>query len=156
MKDILLNVEFADSNGEYLSAAASDLSFGYRTSALLDGANFILAARMQILERTDPSLLRRRVADHLAERRRRQPLAAATAGSTFRAAPDGTPAGKLIDEAGLKGFTIGGARVSFKHANWIENHGEATASDILELILHVQQVVRSRFGVELQPEVRIL
>ena len=94
--------------------------------------------------------------DDLGRRRReKQPLEFPSAGSTFKR-PEGYFAGALIEQCGLKGFQIGGAQVSEKHAGFIINTGCASCADILGLIAHVQRVVRERTGVQLEPEVRIV
>ena len=88
-------------------------------------------------------------------RRDKQPLEYPSAGSTFKR-PEGYFAGKLIQDAGLKGYTVGGAQVSEKHSGFVINRGGATAEEVRFLIRQVQQKVRSQFGVELEPEVRML
>ncbi len=84
------------------------------------------------------------------------PLDKPTAGSTFKSVPESKGAGWYIDQAGLKGFQMGGARVSPVHANWIENMGGAIAADIRLLMAHIQSVVETRMGIRLEPEVRYL
>ena len=106
------------------------------------------------LEEGDPAELESRVEFFLADRRRRHPQLP-SAGSVFRNLPD-RPAGRLIEAAGGKGMRVGDACVSEQHANFIVNLGSATASDILELIEAVQRLVKERFGIELQPEVKIV
>jgi UDP-N-acetylmuramate dehydrogenase len=98
---------------------------------------------------------RTRIRELLARRSETQPTGVASCGSVFRN-PPGDHAGRLVEAAGLKGFAIGGARVSEKHANFIINTGDATAADLEALIRHVQAEVQTRFGVLLQPEVRIV
>jgi len=104
---------------------------------------------------SDPQQIRAATSEHLRMRKATQPLSKPTAGSVF-VTEDGTPAAIYIDQAGLKGYQIGGARISPKHANWIENTGTATATDILELMKHVQKVVAEEFGVALKSEIRLL
>ena len=89
------------------------------------------------------------------KREDKQPLEYPSAGSTFKR-PEGYFAGKLIEDAGLKGFTIGGAMVSEKHSGFVINKGGATAKDILDVITHVKEKVKAQFGVDLYPEVRVL
>jgi UDP-N-acetylmuramate dehydrogenase len=89
-------------------------------------------------------------------RHERQPLTRPTAGSVFKGTPEGVPAAVYIDRCGLKGRRVGDAMVSQKHANWIENTGEAKASDVLQLIEEIKEAVREREGVDLEPEVRYL
>ena len=93
--------------------------------------------------------------DLQARRRARQPLEFPSAGSTFKR-PAGHYVGPMIEQAGLKGFRIGGAEVSTKHAGFIINRGGATADDVLQLIQHIQREIKQRFNVDLEPEIRIL
>jgi len=103
----------------------------------------------------DPAAIRSRMNEYAARRRERQPLELPSAGSYFMRPPGGY-AGPLIEGCGLKGFRIGGAEVSRKHANFIVNVGSATAADVLAVAEHVSRTVRDRCGVELQPEVRVI
>ena len=96
-----------------------------------------------------------RINDLTRRREERQPLEYPSAGSTFKR-PEGHFAAKLIEDAGLKGFSIGGASVSNKHSGFVINHGQATAKDILDVIAHVQKVVKEKFDVDLKTEVRII
>ena len=88
-------------------------------------------------------------------RKEKQPLEYPSAGSTFKR-PEGYFAGKLVQDAGLSGYTVGGAMVSQKHCGFVVNKGGATAQDILDVIAHCQREVKEKFGVELEPEVRII
>ena len=101
----------------------------------------------------DPQAIRARMDDLAQRRTSKQPLDLPSAGSTFKR-PEGHFAGKLIQDAGMQGYQVGGAQVSTKHAGFVVNVGGATASDIVQLIGDVQQAVRDQFGVELEPEVR--
>ena len=103
----------------------------------------------------DPAAIRAKMADLAQRRRAKQPLEYPSAGSTFKR-PPGHFAGGLIEQCGLKGYQIGGAQVSEKHAGFVINTGGATCQDILDLIHHVRQVVRDQTGVLLEPEVRLL
>lgn len=126
----------------------------YRHSELLDSDYIVTAARFALKYRATSRQIRQQTAMHLELRRQRQPLSRATAGSVFKGTPQGIPAAVFIEQCGLKGTTIGGASISEKHANWIENHGSATANDVRQLIQLVQQQVKKRTGIELEPEVR--
>jgi UDP-N-acetylmuramate dehydrogenase len=128
----------------------------YRHSAFLDNEEVIVRARFRLAEAAEASAIRKITAEHLSIRRLKQPLSRPTAGSVFKAAPDGTPAAVFIDRCGLKGFHVGAARVSPKHANWIENMGKASAKDVWTLIRHVQRTVVREEGLNLEPEVRFL
>jgi UDP-N-acetylmuramate dehydrogenase len=128
----------------------------YRHTDLVDSGTVVLAARFVLRERAGQAAIRAATAGHLAMRREKQPLTRPTAGSVFKGTGDGTPAAVLIDRCGLKGLAVGGAQVSPKHANWIENTGGATAAEVRELIRQVRERVRAETGVELEPEVRFL
>lgn len=156
MSDVLESVDVIDDQDNIITLNKDRLGFGYRTSALLDKDFFVIRARFRVETPADREEIRARMARHLAVRRAKQPLSKWTAGSTFKQPPGGCSAGWYIDRAGLKGFQIGGARVSHKHANWIENCGNATARDIKALIEEIQLKVYHRFGVWLEREVRFL
>ena len=134
----------------------ADFHPSYRHTDLCSLNLIVTAARFALTERSTREAIRRETARHLAMRHERQPLTRPTAGSVFKAAPDGTPAAVYIDRCGLKGLQVGGAVVSRKHANWIENHGNATSRDVLSLIEQVREVVSDREGVSLEMEVRVL
>lgn len=139
-------------DGEAVTLRREEITFGYRRSNLA-GKGIIVEALLE-LEPGEPAELRREVEKHLAERRRRHP-ALPSAGSVFRN-PAHRPAGSLIEAAGGKGLSVGSARVSEQHANFIVNPGGASAEDIERLIGMVQRLVKEKFAVELQPEVRII
>ena len=115
-----------------------------------------MRARLKLERVGDPEQIRSETREHLLQRKRTQPLTRPTAGSVFKAVPDGTPAAVYIDRAGLKGLQEGGAMVSPKHANWIENAGGATARDVLHLVEIVQEKVQAEFDLDLEPEIRYL
>jgi UDP-N-acetylmuramate dehydrogenase len=142
--------------------AYSQLQPAYRYSRLHDSEPeegwshpLIVEGGFVNIGQSDPKEIRAATSEHLRMRKATQPLTMPTAGSVF-VTEDGTPAAIYIDQAGLKGYQIGGARISPKHANWIENTGTATATDILELMKHVQKVVAEEFGISLKSEVRML
>ena len=128
----------------------------YRHTDLVDSDQIVTAARFRLWEKSTREAIRAETAKHLAMRHERQPLTRPSAGSVFKGTSGGVPAAVYIDRCGLKGFRIGGAVVSPKHANCIENTGGATAADVLELIGHIRKVVKEREGVELEAEVRFL
>ena len=116
---------------------------------------YIVLSAIFSLKKGDNQKIKSRI-DELTERREsKQPLEFPSAGSTFKR-PEGHFAGKLIQDSGLKGYSIGGAAVSVKHSGFVINKGNATAKDILDLIEHIQKEVKSQFGVDLLPEVRII
>lgn len=149
---LVAEIRMVRHDGEAISLHREELVFGYRRSNLA-GKGIIVEALLG-LEKGAPEVLIDEVEGYLAERRRRHPVMP-SAGSVFRN-PPGRPAGGLIEEAGGKGLSVGSARVSGQHANFIVNPGGATARDIESLIRKVQQLVEERFAVKLQPEVRIV
>ena len=130
------------------------MEFGYRTSRVLPEKSVALEA---VLELTpgDPTAIQNRMEELKEARITKQPLNYASAGSTFKR-PEGYFAGKLIQDAGLSGFSVGDAQVSEKHCGFIINRGEATAADVADLIRKVQEQVYEKFQVKLEPEVRML
>jgi UDP-N-acetylmuramate dehydrogenase len=144
-------VIWPDGREELLSP--EEIGFGYRTSRL-QGTFAIVVEVVFELAPAHQDELQARMKHHLEHRRATQPLQLPNAGSVFMN-PPGAYAGRLIEEAGLKGLTEGGAQVSKKHANFIVNLGNATARDVLVLLDRVRGIVQDRFGVRLEPEVKI-
>lgn len=128
--------------------------FGYRHSVFMEKNYIILSATLQ-LTKDEPDAIRVRMNDYLARRREKQPLEYPSAGSVFKR-PEGHFAGKLIEDAGLKGLRVGGAEVSPKHAGFIVNVGGATARDVLELIERIREKVYVMSGVTLECEIRTI
>ena len=153
LSDVLIDARVL-LNGEVRTMTRDELQMGYRTTLPLREGGIVLSARFALTP-DDGAAIQERMKDLNARRRDKQPLNFPSAGSTFKR-PEGYFAGALIEQAGLKGRTIGGAQVSEKHAGFIINIGGATAQDILELIAHVQKVVMEQFGVALETEVRIV
>lgn len=149
---LVREVAVVDYHGAERRLSPAECAFEYRSSRL-DGAGIILEALLE-LQPGDPAEIEGRMERYLQERTRRHPQQP-SAGSVFRN-PPGRPAGRLIEEAGGKGLRAGGAQVSERHANFIVNLGDATASDILALMEAVRKLVRERFGIDLQPEVRVI
>ncbi len=141
-------------DGEVRTLTVEEMQMGYRTSLPLRRGGIVISARFALTP-DDPEAIAARMRELNARRRDKQPLNYPSAGSTFKR-PEGYFAGALIEQAGLKGKSVGGAQVSEKHAGFIVNTGEATAADILALIDIVQAEVAARFGVRLETEVRIL
>lgn len=154
MKDIVVSVEVLDQNGRALRLSGEEMDFSYRHSCVTEKEYLVLSAVFQ-LQKAEPEVIGRRMEELKEQRVSKQPLEYPSAGSTFKR-PEGLFAGKLIMDAGLAGFTIGGAQVSAKHCGFVINRGGASAADVLAVIRHVQNTVRERFGVELEPEVKIL
>jgi len=128
----------------------------YRHTDLLNNGHLVTRVWLKLEQPGLPEAIRAETRRQLLERKAKQPLTRPTAGSVFQAADDGTPAAVYIDQAGLKGLTIGGAQVSEKHANWIENLGNATAQDIRAVIATVKTKVKAAVGIDLVAEVRDL
>ncbi|MBQ1423339.1 MAG: UDP-N-acetylmuramate dehydrogenase [Lachnospiraceae bacterium] len=154
MKDVIRSVEVITKEGELKTLQADEIEFRYRGSSLMDEGCIVTRAEIG-LQKGDPEQIRARCEELAATRKAKQPLEYPSAGSTFKR-PAGYFAGKLISDAGLKGYHVGDAEVSEKHAGFIINKGRATASDIAALIRHVQDVVFKEYGVMLEPEVRFL
>ncbi|MBQ9066736.1 MAG: UDP-N-acetylenolpyruvoylglucosamine reductase, partial [Clostridia bacterium] len=131
-----------------------EIGLGYRHSNFM-GTDLIITSALFKLSHRDPDVIKSKMDGLMQRRRDKQPLNFPSAGSTFKR-PEGYFAGKLIQDAGLMGYTVGGAMVSDKHAGFVVNRGGATAADVRALIAHVQETVRQQFGVVLEPEVRIL
>ena len=153
LSDVLTDAQ-ALLNGEEVTLACEEMRLGYRTSAPLIEGYPVLSARFR-LTRDDPEAILTRMKRMNAQRREKQPLNFPSAGSVFKR-PEGHFAGALIENAGLKGLRVGGAQVSEKHAGFIVNTGEATATDVLQLIETVRQRVWEHSGVRLETEVRIV
>jgi UDP-N-acetylmuramate dehydrogenase len=154
MKDVVEAVElFLPDPGECIELSRPELRFRYRALELPPGA-IVVSARFRTQE-LDPDEVRERMRAQLDQRRRTQPVNRLTCGSVFKN-PEGDYAGRLIEAAGLKGTREGDAEVSTLHANFIVNCGRATATDILRLMDRVHSEVMDRFGVDLEPEVRVL
>lgn len=153
MSELLLEVELLNVSSEVQTMVGADLPSAYRSGGLPRGS-LVLSVRLALTP-DDPKQIAQRQADFLAKRRKTQPLSARTAGSVFRN-PPGDFAGRLIEAAGCKGLTKGGAQVSQVHANFIENQGSATAEDILALMDEVAARVLDQFGVRLEREVLVV
>ena len=131
------------------------MAFGYRRSLLTEHPDAVVLSAVFALHPDDSAAIRGRMDDLMARRKASQPLEYPSAGSTFKR-PEGHFAGRLIEEAGCKGLTVGGAQVSEKHAGFVINVGGATCADVLALMAEVQRRVKERSGVTLEPEVRIV
>jgi len=156
IRDILLDVTLLTRSGNIITQSVKDLDLGYRTSNILDREAFVISARFSSDSRSSTEEIQERCSEILKERKGKQPLRYPTAGSVFKQPDGGRAAGWYIDEAGLKGHQIGGAKVSEKHANWILNVNNATAKDIMQLIEHMVDVVEREFGITLEREIKTL
>ena len=152
MKDVVEAVSFIDPSGEEYIVSGEEMEFSYRKSALSDTECIITGATIK-LKHGNKEEIDAKMAELSAKRREKQPLEYASAGSTFKR-PEGYFAGALIENSGLKGKTIGGAKVSEKHAGFIINKGDATTKDICDLIEYVKETVYEKHGVMLETEVK--
>ena len=154
MKNVLKEVTVLTKEGEVLVIPAKALELGYRTSVIPKNGWIVLGAVLQ-LKKGDQEQILARMEELKEQRITKQQLDLPSAGSTFKR-PEGYFAGKLIMDAGLRGFTVGGAQVSEKHCGFVVNRGNATAADVWELICEVKRRVKEMTGVELDPEVKLL
>lgn len=154
MKDVITEVSFIDDDGTVKTVSGKECDFGYRKSIFTNGNKIIISAKLTLNKGKKDEIIAT-MRDLNARRKEKQPLEYPSAGSTFKR-PEGHFAGALIEAAGLKGATIGGAQVSEKHAGFVINTGNATAKDVLDLISHVQKTVKEKSGVTLEPEVKIV
>ncbi|MCY6483294.1 UDP-N-acetylmuramate dehydrogenase [Clostridium aestuarii] len=154
ISQVIESVLIIDNNGQIRKISKDELELNYRMSAVLKFGYIVLEATFK-LEKGDYETIKNRINDLTRRRKEKQPLEYPSAGSTFKR-PEGYFAGKLIQDCGLKGTSVGGAEVSVKHSGFIINKNNATAKDIMELIAIVQKKVKEQYGVNLNPEVRIV
>jgi len=154
MKDVILEAEVLTKELEVKTLSVKELDLSYRHSIIPEKEYIVLNAVLQ-LEKGEYDVIQNRMTELAEQRRQKQPLNFASAGSTFKR-PEGYFAGKLISDAGLKGYCIGDAQVSEKHGGFIINKGNATCAEVLKLIKHCQKVVFEKFGVSLETEVKVI
>lgn len=155
MKDVVLETEFLDfETNEIRIFKNEELNFEYRKSIFENKKGIILSATFKF-EHGNKNEIDEKMKEYAQKRRDTQPLDMPSAGSTFKRG-NGFITAKLIDEAGLKGYSIGGAEVSTKHAGFIVNKGKATAKDIIDLIKYVQKEIYQKFGEKIEPEIKII
>ena len=154
VKDVLLDAEVLTQEGEFLTLTGEELDLSYRHSCIFEKSYVVLSARFSF-EKGESDKIKARMDELAKARREKQPLEFPSAGSTFKR-PEGYFAGKLIQDAGLKGYTVGGAQVSEKHSGFVVNRGGATAEEVAFLIKQVQKKVMKQFNVMMQPEVRFV
>ncbi len=153
-KDIVNTVTCVDYSGNIKQFEAKDMYFGYRRSMLKDNKYIVTEVGMIFRNGTEEEI-KSKMEEYASYRKEKQPIEYPSAGSTFKRGNDYITA-KLIDEAGLKGYTIGGAEVSSKHAGFIINKGNATAKDILELIEYVKEEVYKKFNKKIELEIEVI
>lgn len=154
MKDVLESVTYIDAEGEMKTAEKDKLDLSYRHS-MFEDSGFVIVSAVMRLKKGNYEDIKASMLDYNKRRADKQPLSMPSAGSTFKR-PEGHFAGKLIQDSGLMGYTIGGAQVSDVHAGFLVNKGGATAEDVMRLIEYVQKTVTEKFGVQLEPEVRLI
>ena len=154
MKDILSAVRVLTMTGEIKVRPADELDLSYRHSRMMEEKELVLEVCIHLAFGNEEEI-RGRMEELRKKRVEKQPLEYPSAGSTFKR-PEGYFAGKLIEDAGLRGFRVGDAQVSEKHCGFVINRGTASAAQIMELMQRVQQRVKETSGVELEPEVRLL
>ena len=154
MKDVLESVLVLTEDYKQKVMTPEELELSYRYSSLMENGGYVLSAVIK-LQPGDKSEIKAKIDDIRAQRTAKQPLNYPSAGSTFKR-PEGYFAGKLIDDAGLRGYSVGGAQVSEKHCGFVINKDKATAADVLKLMNDVDDIVYEMFGVHLTPEVRII
>lgn len=154
IKDVIIHSTVLTKSGEKLVLTKDELELGYRQSIIAKKGYYVLSSKFQ-LEKGNKEEIDAKIADLTFKRESKQPLEYPSAGSVFKR-PPGYFAGKLIQDSGLQGKGVGGAEVSTKHAGFIINKGNATATDYIQTIEMVQRVVKEKFGVELELEVKIV
>lgn len=154
IKSVLKNVTFISKNNDIVTMDTDQLELGYRHSIFETNGGIIVKCCLE-LKKGNKNEISAAMKEYSKRRNEKQPLSMPSAGSTFKR-PEGHFAGKLIQDAGLMGFSIGGAQISTKHAGFIVNTGNATAADVLALIEHVRKTVFAQSGIMLEPEVRLI
>lgn len=154
IRDCLVSATVLDADGAIQELEKDELELGYRTSVIQKKGYIVLEALFQMKE-GDRRAIQQRMREMNESRRQKQPLEYPSAGSTFKR-PEGNFAGKLIEDAGLRGYRVGDAQVSEKHCGFVINRGNATAAQVRKLIAHVQEKVFQMSGIKLEPEVKII
>ena len=154
IKDINISTKCMGYDGEIFELSNKEQEFEYRSSVFNKKDYIILETKLR-LEYGKKEEIKKKMDEYLSSRRERQPIEYPSAGSTFKR-QDGVITAKLIDECGLKGFKIGGAKVSEKHAGFVINYDNATAKDVIDLIKHVKEKVDEKYGIKIKEEIRIV
>lgn len=154
IKNVILSAVVMDNDGNIITLTKEELQLGYRTSIISKNDYIVLEVAMQF-EHGNKEEIKELIKDYNQRRRDKQPLEYPSAGSTFKR-PEGHFAGKLIQDAGLKGYRVGGAMVSEKHSGFVINVGGATSNDVLTLVNDVIRTVQEKFGVSLELEVKCI
>ena len=154
IKDCIRSAKVITGDGRIVELTKDELELDYRTS-VIQKKNYLVLEGTFYFEKGDPQAIQEEIKELNQRRRDKQPLEYPSAGSTFKR-PQGYFAGKLIEDAGLRGYRVGDAQVSEKHCGFVVNRGQATAADVRQVICDVQNKVKEQFGVELEPEVRMV
>lgn len=154
IKDCICSARVLSKEGEILSLSREELALSYRSSIIQKKGYYVIDATF-LFQKSKKEEILRKIEELNRARKEKQPLEYPSAGSTFKR-PEGYFAGKLIMDAGLRGYRVGGAMVSEKHCGFVINTGNATAKDVLQLIDDVRRIVKEKFGVTLEPEVRLI
>ena len=153
MKDVIVSVRVISEDGEILTLSKEELDLSYRHSVIPERGYLVIDGELLLTREKDPDQITERMEELKKKRIEKQPLEYPSAGSTFKR-PEGYFAGKLIMDAGLRGFSVGGAAVSEKHCGFVINKGNATAADICALVDEVTRIVKEKYAVTLEPEVK--
>ena len=153
MKDVIVSVRVISEDGEILTLSKEELDLSYRHSVIPERGYLVIDGELLLTREKDPDQITERMEELKKKRIEKQPLEYPSAGSTFKR-PEGYFAGKLIMDAGLRGFSMGGAAVSEKHCGFVINKGNATAADICALMDEVTRIVKEKYAVTLEPEVK--
>ena len=154
MDNVVTETEYVDDEGRLKTMKGEEHQFGYRKSVFRD-TNFVIVKTVLTLTEGDSTEITAKMNEYTRLRAEKQPLDMPSAGSVFKR-PPGFFAGRLVEDSGMKGYQIGGARVSDKHAGFIVNTGNATCGDVIRLIETIREAVFRKFGVELESEIRVI
>ena len=154
MKDIIVETKCLTPSGEIVTLSNEEQEFSYRHSIFMENRYIVLETKIK-LQKGNKDEIKAKMDDYAQQRKEKQPISLPSAGSIFKRGTDFVTA-KVIDECGLKGFSIGDAQVSTKHAGFVVNNGNATAEDVLKLIEHVQKVVLEKTGKKIELEIEVL
>ena len=154
VKDVFVSADVITPDGEMITVKADDMRFSYRYSALMDNGSLIVSAVFR-LAKGDKSVIKAKMDELMGKRKAKQPIEYPSAGSTFKR-PKDQFAGALIEQSGLRGYSVGGACVSEKHCGFVINKGGASSKDIMQVIKDVQKIVQEKTGFLLEPEVRLI
>lgn len=154
IKDVIKEVTFIDDDGTVKTHSCKDMDFEYRKSFFTDKKNIILSCVL-LLKKGDKDEISQKMKEYTKQRTSKQPLSYPSAGSTFKR-PKGYFAAKLIEDCGLKGYSIGGAKISELHSGFVINYNNATAKDVLDLIEYTKEKVLKEFGVIIEPEIKFI